>query len=199
VEAGVAGELVLRDIFLDAGDGRTFVAGEPGNFVALVAGAGRRRLPTEERRNRPLEGDTAFPSLLPPVTLYRHTVYCPKEPGMPAPSSLSIPVYQILLSLAAADAHGYAVIRDVRERTNGEVELTASTLYGALQRMLDDGWIREVDRAQAGSDGPPRRVYGITDLGREVATAEARRLHRAATQALDVRLLDERGLTRRTP
>lgn len=114
-------------------------------------------------------------------------------------SPLSVPVYQILLSLAARDAHGYAVIRDIRERTEGEVELTASTLYGALQRMLDDGWIREVDGDPEAADGPPRRVYGITDLGREVATAEAQRLHRAASQALEVQLLDQSGLTRKTP
>ena len=109
---------------------------------------------------------------------------------------LSVPVYQILLSLAMADAHGYALIRDVHERTEGEVDLTASTLYGALQRMLDDGWIRET-RDAAPSEGPRRRVYAITEEGRSVATAEALRLQRAVLQAVDVRLIDADGRRRR--
>lgn len=114
------------------------------------------------------------------------------------PLPLSIPVYQILLSLAGGDAHGYALIRDIRERTQGEVELTASTLYGALQRLLDDGWIAETD-SDAGSAGPRRRVYTLTGVGREIATAEARRLHRAAEQAVEAQLLDARALRPRTP
>jgi DNA-binding PadR family transcriptional regulator len=109
-----------------------------------------------------------------------------------------VPVYQILLSLAAGDAHGYALIRDIRERTAGEVDLTASTLYGALQRLLDDGWITETGD-DAGSEGPPRRVYTITAEGRRVATDEARRLQRAVRQAVEVRLLDAEGLRRRAP
>jgi DNA-binding PadR family transcriptional regulator len=110
---------------------------------------------------------------------------------------LSVPVYQILLSLAREDAHGYALIRDVHERTEGEVDLTASTLYGALQRMLDDGWIRETTDYSP-SEGPRRRVYAITDAGRAAATAEAFRLQRAVRQAVDVRLIDADGRRRRT-
>lgn len=117
---------------------------------------------------------------------------------MADPHPLSVPVYQILLSLAAGDAHGYALIRDVRERTDGEVDLTASTLYGALQRMLQDGWIAETGE-DAASEGPRRRVYTITDLGRRIATEEARRLQRAVRQAVDVHLLDADGLRPRTP
>ncbi|MEM7417154.1 MAG: helix-turn-helix transcriptional regulator [Gemmatimonadota bacterium] len=49
---------------------------------------------------------------------------------------LSVPVHQILLSLAASDRHGYAIIKEIAERTEGDVTLTASTLYGALARML---------------------------------------------------------------
>jgi DNA-binding PadR family transcriptional regulator len=117
---------------------------------------------------------------------------------MPDPHPLSVPVYQILLSLATGDAHGYALIRHVRERTGGEVDLTASTLYGALQRMLDDGWIAETGE-EAGSEGPRRRVYTITAEGRRIATDEARRLQRAVRQAVEVRLLDVEGLRPRTP
>lgn len=117
---------------------------------------------------------------------------------MPDPHPLSVPVYQILLSLATGDAHGYALIRDIRERTGGEIDLTASTLYGALQRMLDDGWIAETNEDVA-SDGPSRRVYTITPAGRRVARDEARRLHRTARQAVEARLLDAESLRPRTP
>jgi DNA-binding PadR family transcriptional regulator len=114
------------------------------------------------------------------------------------PHPLSVPVYQILLSLATGDAHGYALIRDIRERTAGEVDLTASTLYGALQRMLEEAWIVETGE-DSESGGPRRREYAITDAGRNVAADEARRLHRAARHAVEVRLLDADGLRPRMP
>ena len=104
----------------------------------------------------------------------------------PAPEShlpLSVPVYQILLSLARVDLHGYAIIRDIAERTSGGVELTASTLYGALPRMLADGTIEEVPSASGGDGDGRRRSYRITEFGRTVARAEAGRLTRAVEQA----------------
>jgi DNA-binding PadR family transcriptional regulator len=100
---------------------------------------------------------------------------------------LSVPVHQILLSLAGQDRHGYAVIQDIRERTEGGVVLTASTLYGALSRMLSDGTIKEVQRPKPTPkdwDGR-RRYYRITPFGREVARAEAHRLFRVLDQARD--------------
>jgi DNA-binding PadR family transcriptional regulator len=115
---------------------------------------------------------------------------------MPDPLPLSVPVYQILLSLAAEDSYGYALIRDIRERTEQEVDLTASTLYGALQRMLEEGWIVETGEG-AESEGPRRRVYAITLEGRRVVTEEAQRLQRAVRHAMDARLLDADGLRTR--
>ena len=97
---------------------------------------------------------------------------------------LSVPVYQILLSLIDRTLHGYAVIQDVRERTGGEVELTASTLYGALPRMLDTGMVRESDPPADLADADARRrYYKITPFGRAVARAEVERLERALAQA----------------
>ena len=106
----------------------------------------------------------------------------------PAPEShlpLSVPVHQILLSLAGRDQHGYSVIQDIRERTEGEVELTASTLYGALSRMLEDGLIEEVEDPKPEPEDwdSRRRYYRVTEYGREVARAEARRLVRTVDQA----------------
>lgn len=106
---------------------------------------------------------------------------------------LSTPVFQILLSLIDGDAHGYALIQDIRRRTEGEVSLTASTLYAAAKRLLDAGWITEV-KAPAGAD-PRRRYYRITKAGREAARGEAARLERLTMMARERRLLpDVRGV-----
>ena len=100
---------------------------------------------------------------------------------------LSVPVHQILLSLANQDRHGYAVIQDIRDRTEGEVALTASTLYGALSRMLADGMITEVKNPKPKPEDwdSRRRYYRISTHGRAVARVEARRLSRVLEQARD--------------
>jgi DNA-binding PadR family transcriptional regulator len=105
---------------------------------------------------------------------------------------LSPQTFQILLSLAeGADLHGYAIIQDVRERTAGEMAMTASTLYAAIKRMLDAGLIAEVD-APAETGGAPRRCYRITRTGRSAAEREAERLSRTVAMARDKRLLPRR-------
>ena len=110
--------------------------------------------------------------------------------GNPVPPPLTTPVFQILLSLVDEDLHGYAIIQDVAERTGGEVRLTASTLYAAVKRLLDTGWIEEVaQRPRAERDDPRRRYYRITRVGRAAARAEARRLERLAAMARAKRLL----------
>jgi DNA-binding PadR family transcriptional regulator len=101
---------------------------------------------------------------------------------------LTVPVYQILLSLVDADLHGYAIIQDVDARTGGEVRLTASTLYGAVARMLGAGLIAEVE--SAGDER--RRCYRITRSGRSLLRREAERLERAASYARGKRLLPAR-------
>jgi DNA-binding PadR family transcriptional regulator len=102
---------------------------------------------------------------------------------------LSVPVFQILLSLADQRLHGYAIIQDIRHRTDNEVALTASTLYAAIKRMLDAGLIEELDdRPAPEDDDSRRRYYGITPLGLEVARLEAARLDRALAMAREKRL-----------
>lgn len=103
---------------------------------------------------------------------------------------LTAPVFQILLSLADAELHGYAIIQDVAERTDGDVRLTASTLYAAVKRLLDAGWIAEIDDAERPDDDDARRrYYHLTPVGRQAARAEARRLERLADMARAKRLL----------
>jgi len=82
--------------------------------------------------------------------------------------------YHILFALASADRHGYGIIKHVEERTEGRVDLGAGTLYAAIKRMKDDGWIEEAP-AVPGSDSR-RRMYRITALGRDLLLAESRRL-----------------------
>lgn len=97
--------------------------------------------------------------------------------GHPAP--LSPQVFQILVSLIKEPRHGYAVIQDIRERTNGEVHLTASTLYDALARLVDREWIEEIDGPDdAVAAGGARRYYRLTPAGRQAAQFEADRLER---------------------
>jgi DNA-binding PadR family transcriptional regulator len=103
---------------------------------------------------------------------------------------LTTPVFQILLSLVDETLHGYALIQDIRARTDGEVRLTASTLYAAVKRLLDAGLIEELEQPPAGErNDPRRRYYSITALGRNAARDEARRLERLTAQARAKRLL----------
>ena len=102
---------------------------------------------------------------------------------------MSAQVFHILLSLADGDLHGYAIIQDVATRTHGEVKLTASTLYAAVKRLLESGWIEERSTRPAGADDARRRYYRLTKLGRDAARAEARRLEQLAAMARAKRLL----------
>lgn len=96
--------------------------------------------------------------------------------------------FHILLALADADRHGYAILQDVSARTGGEVSLSAGTLYRSIQRMLEQGLIVETrDRPAPELDDERRRYYRITPFGAAVARAESRRLARL------VRLARARG------
>ena len=85
--------------------------------------------------------------------------------------------FHILLSLAEEDRHGYAIILDVARRTDGELRLSAGTLYRSIQRMLELGLIEETKTRPAPEmDDERRRYYRITAFGRAVAQAEVGRL-----------------------
>ena len=99
---------------------------------------------------------------------------------------LSPPVFHVMVSVADGDRHGYAIIKDVAERTNGAQRLAAGTLYAILKRLLDDDLISEVQDADA--DDQRRRCYRLTPLGRRVARAEVERLEGAVASARSSRL-----------
>src|SRR5580765_3423059 len=85
--------------------------------------------------------------------------------------------FHILLALADDDRHGYAIIQDIAARTDGELRLSAGTLYRSIQRMLEQGLIVETrERPAPEEDDERRRYYRITPLGTAAARAEARRL-----------------------
>jgi DNA-binding PadR family transcriptional regulator len=105
---------------------------------------------------------------------------------------LPLPVseFQILLALADEERHGYAIRREVAERTDGDVRLGPGTLYGSIKRMVNSGLIAESDeRPDPELDDERRRYYRITPLGRKVAAAEARRMERLVGIARAKRLL----------
>src|SRR5262245_31585265 len=95
--------------------------------------------------------------------------------------------FHVLLVLADGPKHGYLILKDVEETTQGEVKLSTGTLYGLIKRFLDDELI--VELAASGSADERRRPYKLTAFGREVAAAEAARLERLVTAARSARLL----------
>jgi DNA-binding PadR family transcriptional regulator len=94
-------------------------------------------------------------------------------------------LFHVLLSLADGEKHGYAILKEVEQRTNGDVVLGTGTLYGIVKRLLADGLIRE---SAAGSD-ERRRAYRLTAFGRKVALAEAERLQGLVASARVKKLL----------
>src|SRR5438132_2232803 len=85
--------------------------------------------------------------------------------------------FHVLLSLADQDNHGYAIMQEVLDRTDGKVRLWPATLYGTLQRLIDADLIVESDARPAPDlDDARRRYYRLTPLGRQVLRAESARL-----------------------
>jgi len=86
------------------------------------------------------------------------------------------PTFLILLSLADGEKHGYAILKDVSEISQGQMLLSTGTLYEALARLRDDGWIERVQEPQSIHPGKPRKAYRLTPLGQRVVQAETARL-----------------------
>lgn len=95
--------------------------------------------------------------------------------------------YFIMLILADGPRHGYAIMKEASQLSQGRVELSTGTLYGALKRLLDQGWIRRTEDSEGGATGRVRKVYSLTTLGRQILVAEVHRLQSLA-KAAEVRL-----------
>jgi len=86
-------------------------------------------------------------------------------------------VFHILVALADGEAHGYAIMQEVSARSRGSVRLGAGTLYGAINRLLQDGLILESEeRPDPAMDDSRRRYYRLTDFGGRVLAAETKRM-----------------------
>ena len=99
--------------------------------------------------------------------------------------------FHVLLALADGAKHGYLILKEVEERTGGDVRLSTGTLYGLIKRFLDDELI--VELPPEGDGDERRRAYKLTPFGRQVARAEATRLEQLVSAARGVRLLPEKG------
>ena len=86
---------------------------------------------------------------------------------------LTEPVLLILLSLSGQPRHGYAILKDVEEMSDGRVVLSTGTLYGALRRLLDDGWI---ERFEEDERSRGRQAYRLTSQGRRNLQSEVGRM-----------------------
>ncbi len=103
-------------------------------------------------------------------------------------------VFHILLALSDQEHHGYAIIKEVSEQTNGAIKLGAGTLYGTIKRLLESEWIEESDtRPDPSLDDERRRYYRITPKGHAAATREAERLEQLVRTSRAKKLLPKLG------
>jgi DNA-binding PadR family transcriptional regulator len=99
-------------------------------------------------------------------------------------------VFHILLALSDGDLHGYGIMQEVAEHSEGQIKLGPGTLYGALKRLLKDRLIVETDeRPDPELDDERRRYYRLTDFGQQVLRAEARRISKMVAVAQGKRLI----------
>src|ERR1017187_1826820 len=96
--------------------------------------------------------------------------------------------FHILLSLVGKEQHGYGIMQEVLERTNGAVRLWPATLYGSLKRLISGGLIEESEERPAPElDDARRRYYKLTRLGRRVLELECDRLEGMVRMAQEKR------------
>ena len=96
---------------------------------------------------------------------------------------LSEAVFFILLSLSPGPKHGYAIMKDVQDLSNSRVSLSTGTLYGALKRLLESGWVRRMDEDAGDANGRQRKAYVLTQLGKGILEAETTRMQNLVTTA----------------
>ncbi len=122
----------------------------------------------------------------------------PKTPTSPHDFiPLTPPVFHILLAISDGARHGYAIIKEVEVRSQGDVILSTGTLYAAIKRLLGDRLIEETDSGKAVVNvDERRRYYRLTALGRKVARAEVNRMIELVNVAEEKRLVSNVALAR---
>ena len=158
----------------------SFEASAPRS-VGVTRGDARRRLRSSSfseafKRGRPDPQGSAYcaTSQHRVTVVYRYIdqrALMPKRKLDPLPSA----AFQILLSLSDQDLHGYGIMRQVAEQTEGRMRLGPGTLYSSIQSLLEESLIKEVEGASTDGD-QRRRCYRLTSAGLKLARSEADRL-----------------------
>ena len=118
----------------------------------------------------------------------------PPQPDPRAAIPLSEQAFHVLLALVDGERHGYGIMRDLEERTNGAMKLGAGTLYGILKRLLASGIVDETDERPDPKLGDERRrYYRLTAFGAAVLAAETRRIEELLHHARRKRARIESG------
>jgi DNA-binding PadR family transcriptional regulator len=99
----------------------------------------------------------------------------------------------ILLSLAPGPRHGYAIMKDVQMLSDDRIVLSTGTLYGALKRLLEQGWIERVDDPEPNDTDRERKAYALTRMGRRILKAEVERLQKLIATARRLQATRESG------
>jgi DNA-binding PadR family transcriptional regulator len=107
----------------------------------------------------------------------RHVV---EDPIAGRQKPLTEPVFLILTSLAEKPRHGYSLLKDIEALSEGRVRLSTGTLYGALSRLLADGWIGRFAQKDTSRD---KQAYRLTALGRKGLQQDLERMARLARAA----------------
>lgn len=89
----------------------------------------------------------------------------------------------ILLSMAQGPRHGYAIMKEVADLSEGRVSLSTGTLYGALARLLEDGSIERVPEQDQGETGRNRKEYRLTPRGQRLLNLELHRMETLVSMA----------------
>lgn len=118
----------------------------------------------------------------------------PRKPDIAHVLPLKPLEFHILLVLLERDVHGYALVKQLEERIPEGGKILPGALYRALNRMADDGLIEESDwRPDPTLDDERRRYFKITELGRDVARAEAERMESLVRESRAKKLLSPRS------
>lgn len=97
-------------------------------------------------------------------------------------------MFHVLVAISDGDTHGYAILKQVADQTDGKVRLSTGTLYGIVKRLLAEGLAEEPKRRPAAADDDERRrYYRLTDFGRKVVAAETARLESMVSAARSTR------------
>lgn len=97
--------------------------------------------------------------------------------------------YLVLFSLTANEKHGYGIVKEIEQQSDGIVKMDPSNLYRSLKRIIQQGLIQESEPRVSDGDNEQRRYYSLTKLGRAVVKAEATRLEKLTAAAASRRLI----------